>query len=90
MLGTGTNSPQRRSQPAPVGPRWVLQEGSFSPRGRLGGGLDPSWALLGGTLAAPELPTCVSAGRSRPRAAVLGGSIAHEPHTSYRAGSGSP
>lgn len=72
MLGMGTNSSQlhpemrHRSQPAPVGPRQVLQ-GGLPPLGETsrpsvaacpeqagaGGALDPAWGLLGGTLAAP-------------------------------------
>lgn len=73
-------------QPASAGGPWrVLQEGSCSPRRNLqalsgsfpGGGwgwgaLNPGWALSGGTLAAPELPTHVSTGCSRACTAVSG------------------
>lgn len=51
----------------PPGPRWELTQG------KLGlGSLSPGWAFLGGTLAAPELPTCLFWGFRGPCAAVLG------------------
>lgn len=57
----------------PVGAAPSPLEESFRPSvaaclEEAGGALDPGWALLGGTLA-----TCISVGRSRPSAAVLGG-----------------